>query len=197
MTREETIKILGEIVVMYPTFLKSHSNEDRVSVVTLWSELFEDNTYEEVSNALKTYLCTSKTGYSPTIGHLKENISIMKGEDDYTALVAWTLVRRAVVEEGKYSLLQAFQCIPYAAREIIGDPKTLEEWREIDLGVLNTVVMSSFIKSYEKNLEIRKMKGNLPKKLLESCKFKKDVDDYFAHAELQVRKIDDSFLSDG
>ena len=60
MTREETIRILDRICRLYITQAKKLTETEKASMIDTWVETFEFDTYENVNNALSTYVRAGK-----------------------------------------------------------------------------------------------------------------------------------------
>lgn len=81
MTRAETLEILSSVKVAYPNFYRNSSPEDTSAATNLWAKMFEDEPYELVSAAVRSYIASDTKGFPPPIGALKE--TIRKWRDPY------------------------------------------------------------------------------------------------------------------
>lgn len=74
MTREETIKIIRIMVDSYPNYKPNDISE----TVDVWQMMLEEYSYHQISSALKEYILTEKTGFSPSIGQLANLVKAQK-----------------------------------------------------------------------------------------------------------------------
>lgn len=70
MTRDETTRLLTEIAHLFPRFV--NTDEDKRLKVDLWNEVLQDETYQEIHDALVEYTRSDNKGFAPTAGQLIE-----------------------------------------------------------------------------------------------------------------------------
>lgn len=75
MTRDETIKILAVLKAAYPNFYRDMRREEGESVVALWCDMFIDDEYPVVAEAVKTLIASDTSGYPPVIGVVKARVA--------------------------------------------------------------------------------------------------------------------------
>ena len=73
MTRGETLQILSLLRASYPAFYSKFGKQELENIVSLWTEMFEDDDFRIVKYALKDLIATH-TGYPPDIAALKNKI---------------------------------------------------------------------------------------------------------------------------
>ena len=78
MNRKEISKIILILKTSYPYAFKDMGEEEITNMVELYQEMFKENTYEEVSSAIKCIVNTSE--YMPTIATIKNKIYDIKRE---------------------------------------------------------------------------------------------------------------------
>lgn len=150
MTREETINILMSIQAAYPNF----KVPDKTIAVNTWYSLLEEYTYEQVSNAIKKYIQTNKSGFAPSIGQVIEQICNIYSKDSLNEMEAWGLVQKAV-RNSTYHADEEFQKLPEIVQRSVVNPGQLHEWammENIDGRAWN-VMQSNFIRTYRETLE--------------------------------------------
>lgn len=74
MTREQIQELLATMQVAFPNF----NPKDKKATTNLWFMMLSEYTYEQVSLALKEYILTEKTGFSPSIGQLINLVKVQK-----------------------------------------------------------------------------------------------------------------------
>ena len=161
MNQQETNKILALMVEVYPKF-----NESRNPQVTsrLWSALFADEPYEWVEKAFMAYVATDTRGFPPSPGAIKEKIMQLSGQEEPTELEAWDKVYKAICRSG-YNSREEFEKLPKGIREIVGSPRQLFEWSQMDSDEVNTVVASNFQRSYRGRAGERQVLDRIPDSL--------------------------------
>lgn len=146
MTREETAKIIGAMMVYYPNYAPI----DNEMTVTLWTDAFAEYPYSVVAKALKTYALSDKSGFAPNIGALNNIIQTVAEEtaDTYmNEMQAWNLVS-AALRDGTYHAQERFEELPPLVQKAVGSPNNLHNWATADFETIDTVVMSQFQRTY-------------------------------------------------
>ena len=145
MTREETAKVLDVLLTAYPHAFK---NSDKTKVLTLWARMFQEETFQEVSNAIGVLIATRVEGYSPTIGEVKAKIRAIRTADELTENEAWALVAKAC-RNGYYGYMEEYAKLPPAVQKAVGKPTQLREWSQVDTDTFQSVIASNFMRSYK------------------------------------------------
>ena len=161
MNRNEAARILAVLRVSYPHSFKNFSAEDVGAAVNLWAEMFEHETYEEVSAAIKTMIAMRQEGYSPTIGEVKEYLRKLKQPEELNEATAWAMVAKAC-ENGYYGYEKEYAKLPPMVQRAVGHPAQLREWAQMDVGTLQSVVGSNFRKTYKTECERQRQQELLP-----------------------------------
>lgn len=167
MNIKEAEVILEAIRLSFPNTF-NYKETDMPKVVAIWTMMFEDEPYEEVNIALKSYISDSKTGFPPTIGQLKEYIVNNKASSFPTSEEAWSLVRKAI-GNGIYGAKEEFDKLPPICQKLVVDPMQLYDWAMLDNEGLN-VAKSVFLKRYPQVIADEKFQLALPKKVAEQRK---------------------------
>lgn len=148
MNREETVKILSVLRAAYPTFYRGMSKGELERIVTLWQTMFEADTYSIVSAAVSAHISTDEKGYPPHIGAIKNAIVKLTTPQEMSEMEAWGYVAEALRNSGYHSA-EEFEKLPEAVQRIVGSPNQLREWATMDVGEVQSVVQSNFMRSYK------------------------------------------------
>lgn len=73
MKKEETKEVLEIIRIAYPKFYANMSIEDMKKTIELYTEMFMNDSKEEVIDAVKKII--SSSNYPPSIAEIKSNIN--------------------------------------------------------------------------------------------------------------------------
>ena len=166
MTREETIKILMLVQAGYPNY----KPQDKTVTVDFWNEMLADYSYQQISQALKTYITTDTSGFAPSIGQLIDKVKMIEQPQELTEMEAWALVSRAL-RNGYYGAEQEFAKLPQLVQKTVGQPSQLKYWAVTDQDSIENVVQSNFMRSYRVVVAREKETAKLPteiKALIES-----------------------------
>ena len=159
MTSAEMVKILTMIAAYYP-----HFNDGRNAEVTAkaWYLLFENDSFQDVQNALLSYVATDTKGYPPMPGALKD---LMKPKvSEVSAFEAWHEVKKAL-SNGIYGSKEEFEKLSPICKRIVGSPAVLREWATLDSEELDTVVSSNFQRNYRAISENTRNYEKLPERV--------------------------------
>lgn len=154
--------IMAILKVAYPLWYRDLQKEDAIATVSLWAELFADDSVTEVAAAVKALIATKKTSYPPTISDVKEKLISLRFQDELTAQEAWTMVSKAVANTDWNNPSKQFDKLPESVQAAVGSPDMLREWGMVDVGVFQTVVSSNFIKAFEAKQRRAKELAALP-----------------------------------
>lgn len=153
MTREETKQILNAIMISYPNY----NPKDVAATVDLWSVMFSEMDYREVSRALAKYIATDRTGFAPSIGQL-----LAKGqEEEMDPLTAWALVAKAIRRSAYYAE-EEFSKLPPVVQKAVGSHVNLEAWSQLSPDEVHTVTQSNFIRAYKAVSEREREEAAIP-----------------------------------
>lgn len=147
MKQSETLKVLSVLKVAYPQFYAKQNTQDLQSTVSLWNEMFKDDSYEDVIGAVKGVIATDVTGFPPTIGIVRQMMRKLANPQADTSVDAWTLVRKAI-SRGLYGSKEQFEKLPERAKRVVGGASQLHDWALMDSATVDSVVQSNFLRSY-------------------------------------------------
>lgn len=105
MTREETVKIIRIMVDSYPNYKPNDISE----TVDVWQMMLEEYSYQQISQALKEYILTEKTGFAPSIGQLANLVKEQKVRKYFEELEQMLLAdtyRKMKIEKGDSKSLE-------------------------------------------------------------------------------------------
>lgn len=148
MTRDETIDLLSVLKAAYPNFYRDMTRKDADHVVSLWTDMFNEEPAELVALAVKAHIATDKKGFPPHIGAIKDAIVKIRQPDEMTELEAWGLVQKAL-RNGYYGAQEEFDKLPPVVQRLVGSPNQLREWAMMDTTTISSVVASNFQRSYK------------------------------------------------
>lgn len=122
--------------------------------------MFADDPYADVSAAVVAYTCQDERGYAPHVGALKELIW-QKNHQPISEAAAWAMVKRSLPgsSDGAY---QRFCKLPDVIQRCVGDPATLRRWANVEEGELETVIGSTFKRTYRESVRQAKAIDKLP-----------------------------------
>lgn len=162
MNRKEALAICKVFKNAYPNVYKDFKEDDINGFVDLWVMMFDEETIEVVTQALKSVL--KNIEYPPTIAHVKKAIKSMQkgGKDNYPSEEeAWNRVHKAL-GNSFYNSVKEFDKLDDDIKRLIGSHTVLKEYSQMDISQLNTVVKSNFIKSYRSIIAEKREFDNLP-----------------------------------
>ena len=163
MDLKETRKILAVVSEAYPTFLKGRSIDGSARI---WQEIFQNVPYEEVSQALITFISTDTKGFAPMPGALREIILSRREAEEMSEFEAWQLTLRAI-SRGCYNSREEFEKLPEPVRRVVGSPAAIHEWAMMDSGQVLTNVAAQFQRAYRNRMAWERRSDLLPKSIIE------------------------------
>lgn len=167
MTTKETSVIMEAIRLAYQrTAVMTQADAEKT--LALWSAMFADTPYEQVNNAVKSFIMTDTKGFPPTIGQINALITEAKMSNLPSADEAWGLVRKAI-GNGLYGAKEEFDALPELCQRVVATPSNLYDWANLDNKGLN-VVRSTFLSRYSDVLADIEYSIGLPKRLAENRK---------------------------
>ena len=148
MTEKEVLKILSVCKGVGVSF----TGADEDVLIEIWTQCFEDNTYEEVSKALfKLIKCKEPLFVNGLIGRIKEKI-VEGCVDFYDFTTAWELLRNAMHRthpDIPQETINAFNSLPPILKKLVGSARHLEDMEYcLDRDELETVEKSNMKKMY-------------------------------------------------
>lgn len=162
MTHEETIKILAVLKRGYPNFYNGMEKDDLDGIVALWETIFLDDTYSVVSAAVIAQIAANPSSYPPSIGTIKDAVAKLTTPQEMSEMEAWGYVERAL-RNSCYNSISEFAKLPEDVQHVVGSPRQLQEWATMEIGTVQSVVQSNFMRSYRARAKSNREAACLPK----------------------------------
>lgn len=147
MNRKEVLQTLSILKAAYPHSYKDMTKADGEALVNLWERQFAGEDPVAVGAAVEAMISTRTTGFSPTIGEIKEQLHRIRTVNALTDAQAWALVEKAC-RRGLYNAKEEFEKLPADVQAAVGGPEQLKAWAAMDSDTVNSVVASNFRKTY-------------------------------------------------
>lgn len=145
----------------------SYSNfrpNDLSETVDAWEMILSDYSYKDVSVALKAYILSDVSGFAPSIGQLVSKIGMIQNKKELNEMEAWALVSNAL-RNGTYGAAEEFEKLPEIVQKAVGSPENLRNWAQTDVGSVENVIQSNFIKTYRAEMSRKTSISILPDRL--------------------------------
>lgn len=152
MDRQQTLMILSVLKAAYPNAFNGLTKADAEAMVTLWTTMFSEESYEEVNAAVGALIATRTVGYSPVIGEVKEQIRKLHSKNEIDENAAWAMVSKAC-RNGNYHSKEEFDKLPEEVQRAVGSPEQIKQWAAMDAETVQSVIASNFKKSYRVNAQ--------------------------------------------
>lgn len=162
MTVEEMGKVIDYIKTCYPQAWK---DVDVKKTVAVWAGMFADDNKHDVMMAVKAYVASDTTGFAPSIGQVKSEMIRVQLQGAPSANDAWTHIRKAISNSAYYSESE-FRALTPAEQRIVGSPRQLFDWSQMDVDTLDSVVASNVRRAYQSLADSERYRMTLPAKLL-------------------------------
>ena len=146
MKKNEILKIILILKASYPYAFKDMSEQDVESMVALYQEMFKENSYEDVSIAIKNIIRTSE--YMPTIATIKNKLYEIKHPIQENNSELWDKLLNAI-GNSSYHSEEEFEKLPLLVKEYIRSPRQLQEMATMPSDEIHTVVKGQFLKQIE------------------------------------------------
>lgn len=146
MTREETVKIIRIMVDSYSNYKPNNISE----TVDVWYMMLSDYDYNLVAMALKAYILSDTSGFTPSIGQLVSKIQTITKPHELSEMEAWSLVSKAIRNSG-YNSVEEFAKLPPLVQKAVGLPDQLKIWA-LDENYNEQVISSNFMRCYRNEL---------------------------------------------
>lgn len=160
MKENEITKIILILKTSYPYAFKDMTEQEVKSMVGLYKEMFSENTYQEVSSAIKNIINTSE--YMPTIAAIKNKIYEIKHPQDENNMELWDKLLDAI-RNSSYHSEEEFAKLPPLVKEYVRTPYQLQEMALMDSDTIHSVVKGQFLKQIEtikQNFKENEINGN-------------------------------------
>ena len=139
ITKEQFLILVASMKAVYPS--EKFLPDDNAAKV--WYQLLKDMDYQTLSMAIQRHMMTSP--YPPTIADLRKQA--VPEIDQMSELAAWSLVRQAI-SNSSYHSEEEFRKLPPLIQKAIGNPANLREMASMDVGTVNSVEQSNFMRVY-------------------------------------------------
>lgn len=161
MNRKEVTQILSVLKAAYPHSFKDMTKLDGEALVNLWTRQFAEEDPAAVGAAVNALISTRTTGYSPTIGEIKDQLHRLRTVDGLNDAQAWRLVEKAC-RRGLYNAQEEFNKLPPNVQTAVGGPEQLKAWAMMESDTVNSVIASNFRRTYRTVQEREKEKALMP-----------------------------------
>ena len=161
MNRKEVMQILSVLKAAYPHSFKDMTKLDGEALVNLWTRQFAEEDPTAVSAAVDALISMRTTGYSPTVGEIKDQLHRLRTVDGLNDAQAWHLVEKAC-RRGLYNAQEEFDKLPPNVQTAVGGPEQLKAWAMMDSDTVNSVIASNFRRTYKTVQEREKEKALMP-----------------------------------
>ena len=162
MNKTETIKITSVLYAAYPKHYSGMTKAVADSVVEIWQACFAEDSYSNVSSALRTFISSDTKGFPPVPGQIRELITRISGDVVIMSdMEAWAAVRKAIRNSG-YHAREEFDLLPELVQSVVVTPENLFEWAKLNSHEVSTVIQSNFTKSYRAAVEKQKELSRMP-----------------------------------
>ena len=161
MNMKETALILTALRNAYPHSYRDLGPRDFEQMIELWQSMFEDDSYAEVSAAVKALITSRTVGYSPVIGEVKEKLHALRHVGELSEQDAWAMVSKACAN-GLYGYQKEFDKLPPEVQRAVGSPEQIKAWAAMDVETVESVVASNFMRNYRTQAARKKEFDMLP-----------------------------------
>lgn len=147
MNKRDTAGVMAMLQTAYPAYYAKQTNQERMEAINLWADLFADDPAQLVHAAVKTII-VSGGAFPPSIGEIKNKMHDLSAPAELSETEAWTLVSRAITN-GIYGYQEEYAKLPPTVQAAVGRPEQLKEWAVMDMGEVQSVVASNFMRGYK------------------------------------------------
>lgn len=134
------------MVDSYPNYKPNNISE----TVDVWYMMLSDYDYNLVAMALKAYILSDTSGFTPSIGQLVSKIQTITKPHELSEMEAWSLVSKAIRNSG-YNSVEEFAKLPPLVQKAVGLPDQLKIWA-LDENYNEQVISSNFMRCYRNEL---------------------------------------------
>jgi len=147
MTKSDIVGIMAILEIAYPAYYAKRDNQQRIEAVNLWADLFADDHPKLVAAAVKAIIVTGGP-FPPSIGEIKNKMHDLTTPAGLSETEAWALVSKAICN-GIYGYADEYAKLPPMVQAAVGRPEQLKEWAVMDVGEVESVVASNFMRGYK------------------------------------------------
>lgn len=141
ITREEFATLVKGINSVFPDCIKDKDAFD------VWYLLLNDLSYEVLSTAIHKYMMTEK--FPPKPADIRRLSAQMTTDGIPSEVEAWAMVRKALESLKWDNPQEEYDKLPEVVRRAVGNPANLKEWAMSDMGDVETVISSNFMRTYK------------------------------------------------
>lgn len=163
MTREEVLKIILVIKNTYPKTYERFTKSDFEGMADMWSIVFEDYSYAQISVGLKAYLTTNTSGFPPVPAQLIAQATQQNPSSELTSNEAWSMVYKAICNS-TYNAEREFEKLPDLCKKAIGSADSLRELARMDIDTVQSVEGSHFKRNYESLVKRQREYDKIPQR---------------------------------
>lgn len=159
MTRQDVVKILMIISSAFPNFKPDNMS----NTADVWTTLLADYDFSLMQASLMTYISSNNSGFAPSVSQLIAGTRTVTGKvPEYeNEEEAWSLVYKAICRSTYYSV-EEYNKLPALCQKAIGSPDNLRELAKADIGALQSVEKSLFVKTYRNELARQQQHDLIP-----------------------------------
>lgn len=166
MTKREIAELMTIMQANYPDSFRGMSDAVVGAKIALWHDMFKDYPKEVVQAAAKSFMATDTKGFMPNVGQIMEHIQRMKQRENITPSEAWAIVSNAL-RNSAYGAEEEFEKLPTEIQRAVGSPNQLREWGLMDAETVQSVIGSTFQKSFQirqaRDRDMEKLPGDVRK----------------------------------
>lgn len=140
--------VMAILETAYPQYYSRQDNQKRQEAVNLWAELFADDPALVVMAAVKAIIVSSPNPFPPSIGEIKNKMHDLTTPSGLSETEAWALVSKAITN-GIFGYEAEYAKLPPTVQAAVGRAEQLKEWAVMDLGEVQSVVASNFMRGYK------------------------------------------------
>lgn len=190
MNKNDTIAVMAVLSAAYPAFYKDRKAADLSAAVNLWQEMFEEESAEEVQQAVKALIACDTKGFPPVIGQVKEQIRKLRNTGTLGEQEAWALVRKQLGRIDRYHPRESFDALPDRIQRCIGSASTMLQWSQIDQQTLETVIASNFFRAWREESIRQQETEKLPSSVKRTLKEVQNRSAYIGEASsIDMKKL--------
>lgn len=164
MNNKESNNILAILKATYPAGYKDMTVDDLKALIGVWSRVFKDWSYADVSNAIDSVIATNKTNFPPSPGFVMDRLVKNTSPPELTEGEAWSLTYSAIKRSSWYAE-EEFEKLPGSIQRSVGSPDMLRSWASMDGATVNSVIQSNFMRTFKsrsvQDREYKALPGNV------------------------------------
>lgn len=160
MNKEETIKFITALDVMYPNTFKDFDINKKRLLIDMWQSSLQDFNYEICFNALQQYVNSNTSGFVPTPANIISNINKIKPKNELSSNDAYGLVYKAICNSS-YNSQEEWNKLPSEIQKIVSAER-LRQLAKAESDAELVSFQASFKRDYEKKVQEQKEFDALP-----------------------------------